>query len=118
MGVMHTDEIQYVFGLPLNNSNEHTPAETDLSRRIMKYFTLFAETGNPMDDAEEWPLYTKEQPNYFIFNAEERGTGRGPRSHTCAFWNEFMPLITPGTNACECPTVNCTNFPFPISSVS
>jgi acetylcholinesterase len=99
MGVMHTDEIQYVFGLPLNNSNEHTPAETDLSRRIMKYFTLFAETGNPMDDAEEWPLYTKEQPNYFIFNAEERGTGRGPRSHTCAFWNEFMPLITPSTNA-------------------
>jgi hypothetical protein len=45
MGVMHADEIEYVFGLPLNNSNEHTPAEKDLSRRIMKYFTLFAETG-------------------------------------------------------------------------
>lgn len=26
------------------------------------------------------------------------------RAHTCAFWNEFMPLITPGTNACESST--------------
>lgn len=50
-----------------------------------------------MDDAaEEWPLYTKAQPNYFILNAETTGLGKGPRAHTCAFWNEFLPNIVPG----------------------
>lgn len=44
MGVMHADEIEYVFGHPLNGSS-HTPAEKDLSRRIMRYFAKFAETG-------------------------------------------------------------------------
>ncbi|CAL8109300.1 unnamed protein product [Orchesella dallaii] len=98
MGVMHADEIEYVFGAPLNET-KHTSAEKDLSRRIMKYFTTFAETGRPETEGEDWPLYTKAEPNYFILHSEKRGTGKGPRAHTCAFWNEFMPVITTGTSS-------------------
>ncbi|ODN06053.1 Acetylcholinesterase, partial [Orchesella cincta] len=100
MGVMHADEIEYVFGNPLNGT-AHTREEKDLSRRIMKYFTTFAETGRPVseDSGEDWPLYTKAEPNYFILNSKDRGTGKGPRAHTCAFWNEFMPVITTGTSS-------------------
>ncbi|XP_021960157.2 acetylcholinesterase isoform X2 [Folsomia candida] len=106
MGVMHADEIEYVFGFPLGKSTdpEHTwtTREKELSKRIMKYFTHFADTGKPVDDpTEPWPLYTKAQPNYFILNADTRGTGKGPRAHTCAFWNEFLPHIAPVPGDCR-----------------
>jgi carboxylesterase type B len=45
MGVMHGDEIEYVFGHPLNMSNDYTETERDLSRQILEIFTRFALTG-------------------------------------------------------------------------
>jgi carboxylesterase type B len=45
MGVMHGDEIEYVFGHPLNMSNEYTETERDLSRLILEIFARFALTG-------------------------------------------------------------------------
>jgi carboxylesterase type B len=45
MGVMHGDEIEYVFGLPLNMSMEYSQTERKLSRRIMDIFATFALTG-------------------------------------------------------------------------
>ena len=45
MGVMHADEVEYVFGHPLNTSRDYTTSERELSRRVMKYFSTFAKTG-------------------------------------------------------------------------
>lgn len=55
----------------------------------------------PAVDDEQWPLYTKATPDYYIFNAEGGGsdserkksdkTGKGPMSTACAFWNTFLP---------------------------
>jgi acetylcholinesterase len=45
MGVMHGDEIEYVFGHPLNTSLKYNRNERDLSRRIMEIFARFALTG-------------------------------------------------------------------------
>ena len=45
MGVMHGDEIEYVFGKPFDTSLNFTANERDLSQRIMNYFTTFAKTG-------------------------------------------------------------------------
>lgn len=45
MGVLHGDEIEYVFGHPLNSSGSHTVAEQGLSRKVMGYFSRFARTG-------------------------------------------------------------------------
>nr|BAF46104.1 acetylcholinesterase [Pediculus humanus corporis] len=110
MGVMHGDEIEYVFGNPLNMSIQFNNKERNLSKRMMEAFARFALTGKPMPDEVEWPLYTKEQPQYYIFNAEKTGIGRGPRSTACQFWNGFLPKIKSGRhlmrpmNTLSCPT--------------
>lgn len=44
-------------------------------------------------EGDEWPMYTRDEPQYYIFNAEESGLGIGPRSTACAFWNEFLPRL-------------------------
>ncbi len=48
----------------------------------------------PVADDSLWPFYSRNEPRYFILNGEVRGVGHGPRATACAFWNEFMPLIT------------------------
>lgn len=48
----------------------------------------------PVADDTLWPIYSRNEPRYFILNGELRGIGHGPRATACAFWNEFMPLIT------------------------
>ncbi|KAI5698834.1 hypothetical protein M8J75_012523 [Diaphorina citri] len=95
MGVMHGDEIEYVFGHPLNRSIEYNARERDLSLRMMQAYARFALVGKPVPDDVEWPLYTKDHPYYYIFNAEKSGTGKGPRARTCSFWNDFYPKLIP-----------------------
>nr|WLK66395.1 acetylcholinesterase [Eocanthecona furcellata] len=93
MGVMHGDEVGYVFGHPINDSHQYNARERDLSHRIMQAFSRFALTGKPVSDDEYWPTYTREHPLYYTFNAETSGTGLGPRATSCAFWNDFMPKL-------------------------
>uniref|UniRef100_T1IZ19 acetylcholinesterase n=1 Tax=Strigamia maritima TaxID=126957 RepID=T1IZ19_STRMM len=45
MGVLHADEIAFLFGEPLNPAKGYTTAEQELSRRMMRYWTNFAKTG-------------------------------------------------------------------------
>lgn len=42
---MHGDEIEYVFGHPLNMSLQYNSRERDLSLRMMQAFSRFALTG-------------------------------------------------------------------------
>ncbi|KAK8750435.1 hypothetical protein OTU49_014826 [Cherax quadricarinatus] len=117
MGVLHGDEIDYVFGLPLNKSNGYTDIEVDLSRRIMSYYKKFAATGRPVDPNVEWPLYTREQPFYFEWNAVTRGIGKGPRATGCAFWNELMPILREkqGGGICESEMQKALNEGSPLT---
>lgn len=46
MGVLHADEINFIFGEPLDKSLGYTSAEVQLSRRMMKYWANFAKTGS------------------------------------------------------------------------
>ena len=46
-----------------------------------------------MPNDSVWPTYTKEHPKYYILNAEKSGTGKGPRTTACAFWNDFLPRL-------------------------
>ncbi|KAI4896971.1 hypothetical protein NFI96_024762 [Prochilodus magdalenae] len=45
MGVMHGDEIEFVFGIPLNSSRGYTEEEVSLSRRMMRHWANFAKSG-------------------------------------------------------------------------
>nr|AMZ80114.1 acetylcholinesterase 2 [Blattella nipponica] len=93
MGVMHGDEIEYVFGHPLNMSIDYNENERDLSLRIMKIYSRFALTGKPIANEADWPTYTKDHPKYYILNSDTYGTGKGPRTTNCAFWNDFLPKL-------------------------
>ena len=46
MGVMHGDEVEYVFGHATNASRNFTESERQLSFRIMNHFATFAKTGS------------------------------------------------------------------------
>lgn len=53
----------------------------------------------PTSDESAWPPYTRDQPRYFILDAEKKDFGQGPRTTACAFWNDFLPRLRgiPGT---------------------
>ena len=46
-GATHSEEIQYVIGLPLINSDDYTIEEINLSKEMMRYWTSFARYGDP-----------------------------------------------------------------------
>jgi hypothetical protein len=54
---------------------------------------------NPALEGEHWPNYSRENPIYFIFNAEGEEDlraekyGRGPMVTSCTFWNDYLPKL-------------------------
>ncbi|XP_043274489.1 acetylcholinesterase-like [Venturia canescens] len=104
MGVVHGDEVEYVFGRPLNMSLKYSASERILSTKMIQAYSRFAFLGKPTDD-DNWPAYTRDEPQYYIFNAETNGLGKGPRTTSCAFWNEFLPRLEgipdPPAEACN-----------------
>lgn len=45
MGVMHADEVEYIFGHPLNSTLQYRQRERDLSRMMVQSVSKFASTG-------------------------------------------------------------------------
>lgn len=45
MGVMHGDEVEYVFGHPLNSSLKYSAEERRLSLKMIEHFSKFANMG-------------------------------------------------------------------------
>lgn len=45
MGVLHSDEIEYIFGQPINKSLQYRERERELSRRMVNAVSDFARTG-------------------------------------------------------------------------
>jgi acetylcholinesterase len=102
MGVLHADEIAYIFGLPLHPENGFNAQEEQLSRMMMKYWTDFAKTGNPNGNSgSDWPLYTVEQQQFFTLDKSiidgDYLIGRGPFAQTCAFWRDYFPTLVTQT---------------------
>lgn len=48
MGVLHGDEIMYMFGEALKPGHNYSQADKDLSRKMMDYWTNFAKTGSAL----------------------------------------------------------------------
>ncbi|XP_033637444.1 acetylcholinesterase-like [Asterias rubens] len=102
MGVLHADEIAYIFGLPLHPENGFNEEEKRLSRMMMGYWANFARTGNPngafpADTEGSWPLYTAEGQEYFTLDKSivdgDTIVGRGPFAQRCAFWRQYFPTL-------------------------
>nr|XP_056701645.1 acetylcholinesterase-like [Euleptes europaea] len=64
IGVPHCAELPYVFGDPLSGAGgniTYTPAEVELSQRVMRYWGEFVKTGFPDGEkGRSWPVYSGE----------------------------------------------------------
>lgn len=75
LGVMHADEITFVFGEPLNNTLNFTHAEKVFTRRIIKYWSNFAKYGDPNGYSEfDNDTYLDSQRTNMKFNEYEKVT--------------------------------------------
>ncbi|CAH1254561.1 BCHE [Branchiostoma lanceolatum] len=93
-GVLHTDEIQFVFGQPLNATLGYTTEEADLSRRMMRSWANFAKTGNPNNNGEAaWNSYTESSRGYVMLDTDAPRMVTGQKAKECALWDTYVPAL-------------------------
>ncbi|XP_046462151.1 acetylcholinesterase-like [Daphnia pulex] len=112
-GVLHADEINFVFGEPLNPTKGYLPQEVALSKKMMRYWANFARTGNPSKSPdgswtqEYWPVHTPYGREYLTFAANHSWVGRGPRLRQCAFWKKYLPSLKTAAANLQQPPAQC-----------
>ncbi|VDN99261.1 unnamed protein product [Rodentolepis nana] len=99
-GVMHGYEIEYVFGMPFSkpfNSQyyEFSPEESELSKRVMKYWVNFAKTGQASLDGKDgaWPLFNSSKETYLEISLAEDNVKTHLRQKGCNYWNDVYPSL-------------------------
>nr|AAK09373.1 acetylcholinesterase precursor [Schizaphis graminum] len=114
-GVMHGDEISYVFGDPLNPNKRYEIEEIELSKKMMRYWTNFAKTGNPSKTLEgswvtpKWPVHTAYGKEFLTLDTNNTSIGVGPRLEQCAFWKNYVPDLTAISKSMKSDK-NCTTI--------
>ncbi|XP_041669150.1 acetylcholinesterase-like [Cheilinus undulatus] len=93
MGVMHGDEIEFVFGMPLNASLGYTKDEVNMTKKFMKHWANFARTGNPSIDGALWPTFSPEQQQYVTLNSHQPEQRSMMKADECHLWNKLIPKI-------------------------
>ncbi|XP_060588079.1 acetylcholinesterase-like [Ruditapes philippinarum] len=109
----HGDEVGPVFGYNFDpqvlfNISEYTPPawELDLSRRMMKYWTNFAKTGDPNKPDSEmlaWPKYDVNSQSYFVFDRED-SIGQYLYARATEFWTKIVPAVIDATEHAQTVT--------------
>lgn len=94
-GAYHASELQYVFSLARSTiyfGAPFTAAQTDLSNKMVGFWTQFAKTGNPnAAGSTTWPAYTAASDTYLtLAPGAIAPTTLFAAQHKCALW-------TPGT---------------------
>ncbi|KAM3172759.1 hypothetical protein ACTXT7_013881 [Hymenolepis weldensis] len=97
-GLMHGYEIEYVFGMPFSQPftsqyYKFTPAEEELSKRVMKYWANFARTGQASPDVQDWPLFNSTEEAYLEINLNQDIVKTHLRQKGCHYWNDVYPSL-------------------------
>ncbi|XP_046823958.1 acetylcholinesterase-like isoform X2 [Vespa crabro] len=114
-GVMHADEINYIFGEPLDSTKGYTQEEILLSKRMMKYWANFAKSGDPnIGDSTSWtlphwPTHTAVKKEYLTLDTNNSDVGYGIRTRQCAFWKRYLPQLLADTSKLEMPPKDCSS---------
>ncbi|RDD37467.1 Esterase E4 [Trichoplax sp. H2] len=96
--VVHTMEVPYVFGYPVDNPagfpTTFNAEEQELSRHIMSYWGSFIRNGNPTDlnSPITWLKYTQDTRQHLWIAPNFRITSNHFATQT-AFWNQYLPQI-------------------------
>jgi acetylcholinesterase len=114
MGVLHADEITFVFGNPLYPNSRNTETEKVLTRKMMKYWSNMARYKNPNgikglsgintstmnQNIDDWPKYivpaANNQDNQTRLHVNLNGDNgirveSNLRGDYCPFWNNLVP---------------------------
>ncbi|XP_067124777.1 cholinesterase-like [Centruroides vittatus] len=96
MGVIHTEELHFVFGRPLLKQNDFTEEEVLFSKRIIQLWTSFAKTGKPMYEGMEfeWKPFDKKQRNSLSLTLGNIHPTNAVVNEKCEFWKEFLRKYT------------------------
>lgn len=106
IGAYHAAEIDFVFGAPMDRNKNYLPNEVELSRKMMRFWSNFAKTGDPNYDWDrpsaknEWPSHTASGREYILLDAKHVHNfkvSKGLRSKECAFWKEYLPQLVAAT---------------------
>ncbi|GAB1606389.1 acetylcholinesterase-like [Argonauta hians] len=105
VGAYHGAEIEFIFGAPVERKRNFLENEVELSKKMMRFWTNYAKTGDPNKNwgepnLQEWPVHTAAQKEYLNLNADNVHnllTGKGLRSKECAFWKEYLPQLVAAT---------------------
>ncbi len=113
-GVLHTDDLNFVFGAPIPSISGNSASERVLSRKMIKYWSNFARFQNPNGNGtalsintgtmnqsiENWPLYTLPESSsdaltrsYVNLNAAGVVGGYNWRVDYCSLWNTLIPTL-------------------------
>ncbi|XP_043211304.1 acetylcholinesterase-like [Amphibalanus amphitrite] len=109
-GVLHADEVFFLFGAALRKPEEFSREDVILSKRIIQYWTNFAKTGDPNYSGEqcvrsptshEWPLYEPVGQRYMVLSHYGPVTGHALRVGPCALWNHLVPRLNDTSAICD-----------------
>ncbi|GFT38159.1 acetylcholinesterase-1 [Nephila pilipes] len=86
METTHFDEVQFVFGQPLQEPSLYTELEVDLSLKMIQYWTNFAKYGSP-SFLDEWPKYSSANHSLIILETGLNGIrpGVSPSIENCNY---------------------------------
>lgn len=83
----HATDMPYLFDLGGEDLLK-TPAQQDLARKMIEYFTSFAHTGTPAADGEQrWPRTTDTETPVLQFVSDDISVIDADSEHHCDFWN-------------------------------
>jgi len=94
-GVKQGDEIQFIFGVPLDNPADYLIEEKEFSKQIMKYWANFARNGSPNNQtAPTWPDSAEEDLVMELNAIRSEVTEIGMiQKQRCRFWNNLIPKL-------------------------
>ena len=102
LGVMHGDELPFIFGHPFSLQSKYTSSEKELSRKMIKYWSNFAKSSHPVPIRNEIPkdktasLRQSIQDwengafdfNYLDLSAKKIQSKSNFRKKFCNFWSQ------------------------------
>ncbi|XP_067128491.1 cholinesterase-like [Centruroides vittatus] len=96
MGVLHAEDLHFVFGRPLLKQKDYTEEEVLFSKRIIQLWTSFAKTGKPTYEGMEfeWQQFDKKQRNSLSFTLGNIRRMKAEVEEKCEFWKEFFREYT------------------------
>lgn len=87
----HSDEIQFVFGVPLRYPERYSREDVVISEAMVLAWASFAHAGKPqLPRGESWPQYDEKNRSYVAFRRGSVSVSRGLEGQSCDFWKGLI----------------------------